>query len=177
MLLDHIPFSWYNHNPSFLNPPLPSTSCSCSSIHFCELERWKQMKDRLLFSSLFLIIFYQKLIIFSKNRSVTEYCQRLWVVYHIFPLMHYNSLAWCLLLALLKYYFLCPQRHPEMTAASSADRLSQHPMVCPLCATLYQWCPVLYIPFRPGCAALSLTVLYEIMEKGNSFWEPLLCFP
>lgn len=33
--------------------------------------------------------------------------------------MHYNSLAWCLLLALLKYYFLCPQWHPEMTAASS----------------------------------------------------------
>lgn len=58
-----------------------------------------------------------------------------------------------------------------MTAASSADRLSQQPVVCTLCAALYQWCPVLYIPSQPGCATLSLTAVHKIMEKGNSFWE------
>lgn len=64
-----------------------------------------------------------------------------------------------------------------MAAASSADKLPQHPAVCTLCATLCQWYPVLCIPSQPGCATPSLTVLHEVMEKGNSFWEPPPGFP
>lgn len=125
---------------------------------------------------LFFLLFYQKLIIFSKNWGVTEYCQRLWVVYHIFPSMHYSSLAWRLLSALLKILFSMP-----LTASWSGSSIFSRQIISAPsslhCATLCQWYPVLCIPSQPGCATPSLTVLHEVMEKGNSFWEPPPAFP